>query len=75
VKFGIVLCVASKPVFFVRFSSNDQVREDEVGRTCIKHGWGEECIARFRWESQKGRDCYEDSEAGARIILKRMLEI
>jgi hypothetical protein len=66
----IVLCVASKPVFFTRSSSIGQAREDEVLRACIKHGWEEKRITRFRWESQKGRDRYEDPEAGVRIILK-----
>jgi hypothetical protein len=45
----------------------NQIKEDEVGRTCGTHGGGERCLQRSCWEA---RDHLEDLGVGGRITLK-----
>jgi hypothetical protein len=42
---------ASRFVLLARYYQNDQINEDEVGRTCVTHGTEEKCIKTFSGET------------------------
>jgi hypothetical protein len=52
---------------------NDQIKEDEMGRTCSTHE-RREMHRRFRWKSQEKRDHEEDIHVGGSIMLGWILE-
>jgi hypothetical protein len=63
--------VISLQVYYVEHYtlSNDQVKEDEMGRTCSANGERGMHIE-YWWEIQKERDHREDLDVGGWTILK-----
>jgi hypothetical protein len=49
------------------------IKDDVTGRECNTNVERRN-TCEFWWESQKGRDYYEDQNVGEWIILKRILE-
>jgi hypothetical protein len=52
---------------------NDQVKEDEICRTCSTNG-GRRMHIEYWWESQNERDHWGDQDVGGWTILKWILE-
>jgi hypothetical protein len=57
------------------YNCNDEVKEDEMGRSCSTNGARRGMHIGYCWESQKVRDHWEDLDVGGWIILKWILEI
>ena len=54
--------------FILYHAKGDQIKEDEIGRTCGPNG--REIHARFWWGNLKERDNFQDLDIGGRKILQ-----